>query len=1111
MIPRFVRWLSLAGFLSGSMIGPLGIAQSPPSQSHPAPSNYQPLIAKASNEAQKAISRFRLDPRLQVRVWAVEPLLAHPVALAIDEKGDVYVAETFRHSAGVTDNRGHMYWLDDDLASRTVEDRIAMYRKHLRDRFAQFEKEHDRVRKLVDSKGTGQADVSTVFADGFHRAEEDIGSGLLARQGDVYYTCIPHLWLLRDTKNVGSADVRKPLSSGYGVHVAFIGHDLHGLRIGPDGKLYFSIGDRGFQVKTAEGQTLAYPDTGAVLRCNLDGSQLEVVHVGLRNPQELAFDDFGNLFTVDNNSDSGDRARWVYVVEGGDSGWRIGYQYGSEMGNRGPWNAEKLWHLFHDGQPAYIVPPLAHFADGPSGFTHYPGVGLSERYQGHFFLCDFRGTAGGSGIHAFRPKVQGASFVMTDAHPFLWSILATDCDFGPDCALYVSDWVEGWNKTGKGRIYRVADPQEQAKPIVAEVKKLLAEGFDQRSEADLLALLAHPHQQVRTEAQFALAARGPKVRPQLEAIALQNSSRLARLHAIWGLGMIRGSVPVLPAALLTDADEEVKAQSAKVIGQRADSSHFDALIRLLNDPSLRVRYFAAEALGKLGDRKSFPPLVEQIRNHADRDPYLRHALVVALSKVAAPSQLVPLVNDPSASVRLAAVVALRRQRSPEIARFLKDPDLKVVSEAARAIHDEPIAESLPALAALLMRPGLNESIGFRALNAAFRLGGAEHAQAVAQFAARAAESETLRRTAVKMLQHWADPPRRDYVTGLTQNLGKRAEATGREALRPVVAAIFTGPAKLREETAKAAAAMGLKELGPMMLATVRDAKQSSSTRVQALLALDALRDPTSGEAVTEALASTDVPLRSAARRILAASKPTEVLPQLQAVLAGSNIREKQLTLQLLGDLKHTQADQLLLREFDAALAGKLAPETLLDLLEAAEKRATSVAELRKRLDQYNAQRSKTDDLSAYREALVGGDAERGREIFLNKAAVSCQRCHKLDNVGGEVGPPLNGLGAKYPREYLLEAIVLPSKQIAKGYESVTLTLLNGKTVSGVLRAEDAHEVKLITAEGQMITVKKSDIDDRSAGPSAMPADLMKHLSKRELRDLVEFLANLKTP
>jgi quinoprotein glucose dehydrogenase len=348
---------------------------------------YNPRIAPASGEAQQALKRIRVPAPLKADVWAAEPLLANPVAFCFDGKGRAYVAETYRLHAGVTDNRGHRYWLDDDLASRTVADRLAMYKKHLGKKLASYGVEHDRVRMLEDTDGKGRANKATVFADGFKDAAAGIGSGVVARGGSVWYACIPDLWLLRDTDGDGKADVKKSLHYGYGVHVSFIGHDSHGLRFGPDGKLYFSIGDRGLHVET-EGRTVSCPDSGAVLRCNPDGSELELVATGLRNPQELAFDQYGNLFTGDNNADGGDQARCVYVVEGGDSGWHIGYQYLRSPRALGPWNAEKLWHLRHEGQAAYLVPPLAHIASGPSGLTYNPGVTLlPERYKDHFFLC----------------------------------------------------------------------------------------------------------------------------------------------------------------------------------------------------------------------------------------------------------------------------------------------------------------------------------------------------------------------------------------------------------------------------------------------------------------------------------------------------------------------------------------------------------------------------------------------------------------------------------------------------------------------------------------------------------------------------------------------------
>ena len=266
-------------------------------------------------------------------------MLANPVAFYVANDGSLYVCETFRQEVGVEDNRNHMNWLDNDLQLQSVEERLAMFRRYMGDELGKWSAEQDRIRLLKDTNGDGTFDTDTVFAAGFNDPLDGTGAGVIELDGKVYYTCIPRLWKLEDTDADGIADQHEPLHHGYGVRVAFRGHDMHGLAKGPDGRIYYSIGDRGYNVIAKDGRRLHRPDTGAVFRCDPDGSHLEVFAYGLRNPQELAFDDYGNLFTGDNNSDSGDKARWVYIVQDSDSGWRMYFQYEDD---RGPWNREHI-------------------------------------------------------------------------------------------------------------------------------------------------------------------------------------------------------------------------------------------------------------------------------------------------------------------------------------------------------------------------------------------------------------------------------------------------------------------------------------------------------------------------------------------------------------------------------------------------------------------------------------------------------------------------------------------------------------------------------------------------------------------------------------------------
>ena len=1028
-----------------------------------------------------------------------------------------------------------MDWLDEELAVKTVEERVAYMTKHEGRKIADYTTHSDRLRLLTDTDGDGRADRASVFAEGFNGVADGLAAGVLARQGNVYFANIPNLWLLRDTKGAGVADVRKSLSYGYGIRVGFLGHDLHGLRFGPDGRLYFSLGDRAAHIPRPGGKPIEVHETGAVFRCDPDGANLEVFATGLRNPQELAFDQFGNLWTGDNNSDGGDPARWVYVVEGGDSGWRIGWQFINSPNARGPWLSERLCYPYFDGQAAYLLPPLANIGNGPSGLTYYPGTGLNEQFRDRFFLCDFRGGTG-SGIHSIAVKPKGAGFEVTERNDFIWDVLVTDGDFGYDGCFYLTDWVNGWNQTGKGRIYRVFDPATRQSPLVLETKKLMAEGFAARSVKELSDLLAHADQRVRQEAQFSLAARSAV--DAFNEVLLTSTHPLARLHAIWGLGQIArrpGQIggPAAFELLLTrleDRDAEVRAQTAKTLGDTRNAKAYDALLKLLGDPEPRPKFFAAISLGKLARKEAVPALLGLLRANDNQDRYLRHAGVMGLVGCADAPALGQLASDPSSAVRLAAVLALRRQESPAVARFLQDREPTVILEAARAINDLPIPAALPQLASLSgqaaglvgqfaataakLAPKPDQKLDLvtplvrRIINANYRLGAATNAAALTALATSANIPETLRAEAITDLGDWAKPSGRDNVTGLWRPLPKRDADLAKKALEPQLVELLRSPATaVKLAVTKVSTKLGMKGGSASAFELVADKAQPGTVRVEALRSLAALKDAKLNDAVKLAQADADEGLRKEASKIQAQLKPGDATARLRTTLDTGTPGEKQSAFATLGTLNSTSADELLAQWVDKLLARQVPPALQLDVIEAAAKR--TAPGVKEKLTKFERSRDANDDLRAYRECLTGGDAAEGRKIFLEKQEVSCVRCHKAGGEGGEVGPELTGIGSRQTREYLLDAIVYPNKQIAPGFENLIVTLNNGTAYAGLLKGENDTELELNSPEDGLMKLKKADIKSRERGLSAMPEEFRQILTKRELRDLVEFLSTVK--
>jgi quinoprotein glucose dehydrogenase len=145
----------------------------------------------------------------------------------------------------------------------------------------------------------------------------------------------------------------------------------------------------------------------------------------------------------------------------------------------------------------------------------------------------------------------------------------------------------------------------------------------------------------------------------------------------------------------------------------------------------------------------------------------------------------------------------------------------------------------------------------------------------------------------------------------------------------------------------------------------------------------------------------------------------------------------------------------------------------------------------------------------FRDLLTGGDAASGKKVFFEKPEANCAKCHRIGDSGAEVGPRLDGIGAKQAREQILESIIFPNTRITEGYESVIMILKNGGAATGVLRKETDTEMVVASADEGTRVIKREEVQSRRQALSPMPEGLWLVLARAELRDLVEYLTTLK--
>ena len=437
----------------------------------------------------------------------------------------------------------------------------------------------------IDSVVTVRAGKVAPFAEGLWSV-----MGLEWLDGTLFVVHAPFLSALRDTDGDGKADQRVDLITGLGPKVpGFNGindHVASGLRLGMDGFLYVAVGDKGVPRGVGrDGRTITM-STGGVIRIRPDGTGLEVVSTGERNPLSVALSASDDIFTLGNDDDS---HKWPNSLTHHVVGGHHGYPH------------EFLLH------PDRCLPIVAgRFGGAGAQGISYNEAGLPSRFRGNLIFCDW----GAQAVERYELTRAGGTFALANREPLVEK--GTLADFRPfsiapepgGSSFLLSDWAyNGWVAAGPktGRLFRLTYTGADR---VEPPPRPSGDAIPGR-----LAALDHPALAVRLESQRILAAKGREAVPPLAATLAGGKPAQAQVHALWALDAI--GTPEARSAIagsLKDPDAGVRLQAARSVGIRRAPDSRRILGPLLRDPDAAVRREAAIALGRSGDRSAAPEL-----------------------------------------------------------------------------------------------------------------------------------------------------------------------------------------------------------------------------------------------------------------------------------------------------------------------------------------------------------------------------------------------------------------------------------------------------------------------------------------------------------------------
>ena len=959
------------------------------------------------------------------------------------------------------------------------------------------DKDRGRILRLSDRDGDGRADDVKVFAS------VDSPRGVVVDGNKLYVLHPPDLSVFIDKDGDGISDERCTLVKGigFGIDDRSIDHASNGIELGIDGWIYCAIGDFGMlNAEGADGRRLTLRG-GGVVRVRTDGTGLELYSRGTRNILEAAVSPLLDVFARDNTND-------------GD-GWDVRFHHAVAMGEHG---YPSLFKNFVDE----TIAPLDIYGGGSGmGSAWIEEPGMPKEWNNAPFTCDW-----GRNLiyrHGLTPK--GATF-STDQREFFGATRVNDLDVDARGHIYVASW--------RGATFSYAGPE------VGYLVRLVPDGQNtatltdlrEASDAALVNLLESPSHRLRLAAQRMLIARGSA--DALEALAASKGKSLpSRIAALFAIKQIQGALANRFIAMLA-TDETIAGWAIRALtdheGHLAGVSPAPSLAAL-KSADARTRREAIVSLAKINKSEHASAIAPLL---ADADPIVTHTAMQALRKLDDGKVSFSVFDDPSASsaLRVGAIHVLSVLHSSSVVDGL----LARLSRTTEAAQRKLLLTALCRVSAVENPDWTGGSWGTRpdSRGPYFSLADWSETKRIndALLAAlNSADANESKFLSAEFARHRIKPG------DATAKLVGLAKADG--SLVPILAKQFAQ----QSESAPVDAL-------PLLIALATDTKAQDIDRAQAIIALNNIDDAValrtsvtmlgdlqqnwlnrssqgrieierarqtfihstklaSQHAVFEKIAAemqgkaavyADSALLKIAAHKFGSPEPRDAAQK--AIERGFKDSRRALqimeAMRLCGD--STFAAQLLpfLNSPDLAVVKSVKDTFFAIKVDPAKVAAAVTAPTIATM--------KTPDVIADVVRLKG-DAKRGEQLFTQQGCIACHTVKVTDPLKG---PYLGNIANTYQRAALAEAILEPSKTIAQGFATNTITLKDGSIQIGFVTLEASEKVVLRNIASQETTIKTADIAkrERSETISLMPPGLAGGLTLQDFASLLDYLEGL---